>query len=461
LLYALALAAAAQPARAQDSAGTPPTRGVTIHVVQYGETLERIAAAYEISSDALREANALPATAQIAVGQRLLIPASPGMLATSTQQQVVVVGLGDTLYALAERHGLSVEQLGATNLVASPGQLYAGQSLTVPTSGQPDPANLIRITTDESLWQVALRHNTSLAALMLLNHVADPLAVPEGRLLALPAGSEPGTALFGPWVSLILHPLPLEQGRTGGLRVQTAAPGVLAVSFLAREWPVISEGTMHYVLIAIDRWTAPGLYPLSVTFTDGSGSVWSFTRPVQIASGEYQREEIRLSDEVAAVLNDSDIVRGESAYIQQMMSGFTPEKLWDGLFVLPAAGVLTSGFGTARSYNGAGFNSFHAGADLAAPTGTPIYAPAGGVVVDTGLLDVRGYITIIDHGWGVYTGYWHQSSILVRPGDTVTAGQQIGTVGSTGLSTAAHLHWEMWVAGTQVDPMQWVRAVFP
>ena len=108
------------------------------------------------------------------------------------------------------------------------------------------------------------------------------------------------------------------------------------------------------------------------------------------------------------------------------------------------------------------FDRYHTGADLGgAPIGTPIYAPADGVVVDTGLLDARGYITIIDHGWGVYTGYWHQSAIFVRPGDTVTAGQQIGTIGNTGRSTAPHLHWEMRVHGVVVDPMQWVREEMP
>jgi murein DD-endopeptidase MepM/ murein hydrolase activator NlpD len=148
-------------------------------------------------------------------------------------------------------------------------------------------------------------------------------------------------------------------------------------------------------------------------------------------------------------------------YIAQLMSGYTPARQWDGLFQIPAAGVMSSGYGTARSYMGASYDSFHAGADFVAPTGTPIYAPANGIVVETGTLTIRGNLTVIDHGWGVYTGYWHQSGILVQPGDAVVAGQQIGTVGNSGLSTAAHLHWEMWVAGNQVDPLQWVREVFP
>jgi murein DD-endopeptidase MepM/ murein hydrolase activator NlpD len=68
---------------------------------------------------------------------------------------------------------------------------------------------------------------------------------------------------------------------------------------------------------------------------------------------------------------------------------------------------------------------------------------------------------VLDHGWGVYSGFWHQSTILVEAGGAVATGQQIGTIGSTGLSTASHLHWEMWVNGNQVDPLQWVREAFP
>jgi len=64
---------------------------------------------------------------------------------------------------------------------------------------------------------------------------------------------------------------------------------------------------------------------------------------------------------------------------------------------------------------------------------------------------------ILDHGDGVFTGYWHMSKLNVNVGDHVIAGQKIGEVGTTGLSTGAHLHWELHVAGMAVDPLQWVE----
>ena len=70
-------------------------------------------------------------------------------------------------------------------------------------------------------------------------------------------------------------------------------------------------------------------------------------------------------------------------------------------------------------------------------------------------------VTGIDHGWGVYTGYWHLSQIDLAVGQRVEAGERIALVGSTGRSTGAHLHWDLWVNGTNVDALQWTEQMFP
>jgi len=74
---------------------------------------------------------------------------------------------------------------------------------------------------------------------------------------------------------------------------------------------------------------------------------------------------------------------------------------------------------------------------------------------------VRGNTTIIDHGWGVYSGFWHQSKFYVQVGDIVEQGQVIGEVGGTGRVTGPHLHWELWVNGIQVDPYDWLIQAYP
>jgi murein DD-endopeptidase MepM/ murein hydrolase activator NlpD len=86
-----------------------------------------------------------------------------------------------------------------------------------------------------------------------------------------------------------------------------------------------------------------------------------------------------------------------------------------------------------------------------------VYCPAPGKVVLAETLQVRGNVVIVDHGRGVMSGFWHLSQINVKSGDEVWAGQVVGLVGSTGLSTGAHLHWEMRVNGVPVDPLQWAR----
>jgi murein DD-endopeptidase MepM/ murein hydrolase activator NlpD len=122
---------------------------------------------------------------------------------------------------------------------------------------------------------------------------------------------------------------------------------------------------------------------------------------------------------------------------------------------------MTSNFGTRRSYNGSEVASFHAGADFGGDVGIPIYAPAAGKVVLAEKLMVRGNAVIIDHGLGLFSGYWHQNQLVVHVGQEVKPGDLIGFVGDTGLVTGPHLHWEIRLNGIAVEPLQWVQQVIP
>jgi murein DD-endopeptidase MepM/ murein hydrolase activator NlpD len=125
---------------------------------------------------------------------------------------------------------------------------------------------------------------------------------------------------------------------------------------------------------------------------------------------------------------------------------------------------VRSGYGNRRTYNGGVLNTFHTGIDFGVCSEShpfDVYAPADGVVVFTGLKTVRGNATIIDHGWGVFSGLYHQEEIYVKAGDHVTAGQLIGKIGATGRVTGAHLHWDLWVNGIQVNPLLWLDKAFP
>jgi murein DD-endopeptidase MepM/ murein hydrolase activator NlpD len=115
-------------------------------------------------------------------------------------------------------------------------------------------------------------------------------------------------------------------------------------------------------------------------------------------------------------------------------------------FIWPTSGTLTSGFGWR-------WGRMHEGIDIAAPTGTPISASASGTVIHAGWMGGYGNLVVIDHGNGLATAYGHQSSIAVASGTYVSQGQTIGYVGSTGHSTGPHLHFEVRVNGSPVDPL--------
>lgn len=123
-----------------------------------------------------------------------------------------------------------------------------------------------------------------------------------------------------------------------------------------------------------------------------------------------------------------------------------------GAVGMPVAGHITSGFGM-RFHPLLGFSRMHKGIDIGAPVGTPVIAVVAGTVQSAGWSGGYGNFIRLEHGPGFATGYGHLSRIAVTPGQQVARGEVIGFVGSTGLSTGPHLHWEIWRNGVAIDPM--------
>jgi murein DD-endopeptidase MepM/ murein hydrolase activator NlpD len=126
--------------------------------------------------------------------------------------------------------------------------------------------------------------------------------------------------------------------------------------------------------------------------------------------------------------------------------------------IMPTAGWLTSQFSRARVHPLLHTTRPHEGIDVSAPMGAPIVAPASGVVTLVTRENGYGNMLEIDHGNGIVTRYAHCSRIDVRPGQRVTRGQRIAAVGSTGLATGPHLHYELHINGKVVNPMTYVLA---
>jgi murein DD-endopeptidase MepM/ murein hydrolase activator NlpD len=150
-------------------------------------------------------------------------------------------------------------------------------------------------------------------------------------------------------------------------------------------------------------------------------------------------------------------LEAESARIQGLIqgSGSTGSGQYGGELFWPTSGAIVSGFGY-RTHPVYGTTRFHAGVDIDGACGQPIFAAEDGTVLSAGYNSGYGNATVIDHGGGLSTLYAHQSSIGVSSGQKVGRGQQIGLVGTTGLSTGCHLHFEVRINGAPVDPVPYL-----
>lgn len=123
--------------------------------------------------------------------------------------------------------------------------------------------------------------------------------------------------------------------------------------------------------------------------------------------------------------------------------------------VWPVRGWVTSGFGVRRRPHGVG-SRVHEGIDIAASSGTTVYAPGDGTVTFSGMKKGLGRTVIIDHGFGVFTVYGHASKLYVKEGERVKRGSTIAAVGRSGRATGPHLHYEVVIDGVPVDPMRYI-----
>lgn len=157
-------------------------------------------------------------------------------------------------------------------------------------------------------------------------------------------------------------------------------------------------------------------------------------------------------------LNSIGLAANTSLFdLQHMIAALSQQKtlLASVPSVTPVDGWVTSGFGV-RMSPFTGESAYHKGIDVAAPIGTPIIAPADGVVVFSGYKDGFGNFVMVAHGYGIVTGYGHSAQNLVTTGQVIKRGEQIATVGQTGRTTGPHLHYEIWVNGRVVDPKRFI-----
>ncbi len=182
----------------------------------------------------------------------------------------------------------------------------------------------------------------------------------------------------------------------------------------------------------------------------GKGAVFKF----DITPREYKISRVEGIPKKIMSPNDDDLkrIRKESAQIRAARAQISERTNFLEDFEWPAIGRISGVYGSQRYYNGEPGRP-HYGVDVAQPTGTPVYAPAGGkVVLAESDLFYSGGTIIIDHGYGLNSSFLHLSAIDVRDGDVVEKGDLIGKIGSTGRSTGPHLDWRMNWRDQRVDP---------
>ncbi len=256
----------------------------------------------------------------------------------------------------------------------------------------------------------------------------------------------------------------LTAGDPLGVRVQWPADAAtvtdVSVSFDGTSEPLLRTTDGARAIVPVPLATPPGAYTLAVSVTDEFGITHRDTRSVAVGALPGKVEMIHLPPKVAATDTAEAWAQEQKAFAAAFAKG-APRPAWKAPFEMPIKGVDSAGFGSARRYAPGGPVSRHTGLDLAAAEGTPIHAANDGTVVLARKLPISGNTVAIDHGDGVVSLYFHQSKILVHDGEAVTRGEVIGQVGSTGLSTGPHLHWEMRVNGVPTNPLAWVGHVFP
>ncbi len=268
-----------------------------------------------------------------------------------------------------------------------------------------------------------------------------------------------------PQVNVPPESLRVGQGRTLALFIQVNESAVQVEGKLFG-WnftchPVASD-TYFRGLIGIGVTHPAKSYPLALRVVDLVGNTAEEVFQLEVERTMFQRGGyIALSPAKRRTMMNktksrSDNVKRGRAYTQSTKVG---TQLWNGKFIQPAEGRLTSSFGKYREYN-TGVRRHHLGIDIANSVGTPIYAGNSGIVTLAGRLHLYGKSVVINHGQGVSSSYNHLSKIHVAADEQVEKGQLIGLMGATGQVTGSHLHWGMVVNGAAVDPEEWTERDF-
>lgn len=284
-----------------------------------------------------------------------------------------------------------------------------------------------------------------------------PTPTPTATATPTPTPTPTPTATVRPaQLSLRVEPTAVGQGQSLTITLASDRPVTITGRLGDTTLTFFRNQDQYWALVGLSLDAEPGPRQLQLETVDDLGRRQPLSQTVEVFGVDRPTIRFVLPPDKSDLL-DQELIEAELAQMRQLWAVKTPA--WLGqVFRLPLAvqPPITAPFGQRRT-NSDGSRETHAGIDYAATAGTLIRATSPGRVALAQPLRVRGNTVWLDHGWGVYSGYFHMSTLQVETGQLVQAGQVLGTVGTTGRSTGPHLHWEMRVGGIAVDPAEWLR----
>jgi len=278
--------------------------------------------------------------------------------------------------------------------------------------------------------------------------------------LRLFAAAACALAVAGPVLSAPKNTVRPERPRPGDVLFVTLRPEAAllraACSWCGRSYQFLPTGDSFGLALPVPVTMRPGGHHATIYWKYADGHSGTDRLTVEVAARRFGVQRLRLSAGQERRYSAPETAR-EYKLIGAALGLVSQERLWQGDFLMPVEGRITTEFGLQRYVNGR-FGYRHRGLDIAAPEGTPVKAAAAGVVTladDSFLL--HGQTVVVDHGQGTSSLYLHLSEIAVAAGEAVAQGQVIGRVGATGIATGPHLHYAVYAYHEAVDPRCWLH----
>ena len=249
--------------------------------------------------------------------------------------------------------------------------------------------------------------------------------------------------------------LPIESNVPGGVViVPIKSKDRPKVFFYDRKVMVIGKSQNWKAIVGIPLKIELGEHKLKVVSNSAEANYL-----FEVVDKEYEAQYLTIKNKRQVNPNQEDMLRisKERKLISKVKTNWREINNIPLRFIKPAKGPFSSAFGLRRFFNNQPRNP-HSGLDIAAETGTPIVAPAAGVVTNAGDYFFNGKTVFLDHGQGLITMYCHMEKINVKEGDSVSENDMIGTIGSSGRVTGAHLHWSVILNNTTVEPLLFLKA---